>query len=80
MLAQKVSGTAVGIWLLIPELLRLGAWDILKAWTGGNDLELEPGVALQLVNESAICINRVRKKNSLGHYVIHRAAYIQSYM
>lgn len=67
MLAQKVSGTAVGIWLLIPELLRLGAWDILKAWTGGNDLELEPRVALQLVNESAICINRVRKKNSLGH-------------
>jgi hypothetical protein len=67
MLAKKISGTAVGIWLLVPELQRLGAWDILKAWTGKTDIDLEPRIAMQLINESALCINRVRKKNSLGH-------------
>lgn len=67
MLSKKVSGTAVGIWLLVPELLRLGAWDILKAWTGKTDIDLEPRISMQLVNESALCINRVRKKNSIGH-------------
>jgi len=34
MLAEKISGTHVGLWLLIPEHLRLGTWDLLKAWTG----------------------------------------------
>jgi hypothetical protein len=29
-LSQKISGTSPGMWLLIPELLRLGAWDILR--------------------------------------------------
>ncbi len=67
MLSQKVSGTSTGIWLLVPELLRLGAWDLLKAWTRGTDIDFEPRIALQVVNESAMCINRVRKKNSLGH-------------
>jgi len=67
MLSQKVSGTATGVWLLVPELLRLGAWDLLKAWTKKTDIDFEPRVALQLVNESAMCINRVREKNSLGH-------------
>jgi hypothetical protein len=67
MLSQKVSGTSVGLWLLVPELLRLGAWDLLKAWTGGSDTDFDPRIALQVINESAMCINRVRKKNSLGH-------------
>jgi hypothetical protein len=67
MLSQKVSGTCAGIWLLVPELLRLGAWDLLKAWTRKTDTDFEPRIALQLVNESAICINRVRRKNSLCH-------------
>ena len=67
MLSQKVSGTSTGLWLLVPELLRLGAWDLLKGWTKGGDMDFEPRIALQVVNESAICINRVRKKNSLGH-------------
>jgi hypothetical protein len=66
-LANKISGTSNGIWLLIPELHRLGVWDIIKAWTGKTDIDLEPRVAMQLVNESALCINRIRKKNSLGH-------------
>lgn len=67
MLSQKVSGTCAGPWLLVPELLRLGCWDLLKGWTGGTDMDFEPRMALQLVNESALCINRIRKKNSLGH-------------
>ncbi|MCM8782692.1 MAG: transposase, partial [Candidatus Omnitrophica bacterium] len=46
---------------------RLGAWDLLKAWTGKTDIDFEPRIALQLVNESAMCINRVRRKNSLCH-------------
>ncbi|MBS0000328.1 MAG: transposase [Cyclobacteriaceae bacterium] len=67
MLAQKVSGTCAGVWLLVPELLRLGVWDLLKGWTRGSDIDFEPRIALQLINESALCINRVRKKNSLNH-------------
>ena len=67
MLSQKVSGTTVGMWLLIPEMQRLGVWDLLKGWTGKQDTDFGPRIALQLVNETALCINRVRKKNSLGH-------------
>jgi len=67
MLSQKVSGTSVGMWLLIPELLRLGAWDIIKAWVGKTDIELDPRIALQVVNETALCVNRIRRKSSLGH-------------
>lgn len=67
MLSQKVSGTTAGLWLLIPEYVRLGTWDILKAWTKKTDSDLDPRIGMQLVNESALCIHRVRKKNSLGH-------------
>lgn len=67
MLSKKISGSTVGMWLLVPGLLKLGAWDILKAWTGKNDNDIEPRIALQLVNESALCVNRIRRKNSLGH-------------
>lgn len=62
-----MSGTTAGLWLLVPEHLKLGTWDILKAFTGGGDFDLSPRIALQLVNESALCTNRVRKKNSLSH-------------
>jgi hypothetical protein len=67
MLAQKVSGTSVGLWLMVPEFLRLGTWDILKAWSGKGDMDFEPRIALQKVNEYALCVNRIRKKNSMGH-------------
>ena len=30
-LADKAMGNLAGIWLLLPELLRLGAWDLLCA-------------------------------------------------
>ena len=67
MLAQKVSGTSVGLWLLIPELIKLGAWDLLKAWSGKNDVDFAPRIAMQVINETALCVNRVRRKSSLGH-------------
>jgi hypothetical protein len=33
LLADKISGNQVGIWLLAPEHLRLGTWDLLCAWS-----------------------------------------------
>jgi hypothetical protein len=67
LLADKVSGTMVGIWLLIPEYLRLGTWDLLKAWSGlSSDERVQPRLALQLVNESALCVNGIRMKRSLS--------------
>ena len=33
-LADKVSGNLLGLWLLAPEHLRLGSWDLLRAWSG----------------------------------------------
>jgi hypothetical protein len=74
MLAQKVSGSSAGLWLLIPELQRLGAWELLKGWTGGDDRDLDPRIALQMVFESALCTARVRRKNSLSHQGFSLAA------
>lgn len=66
MLAEKVSGTHVGLWLLLPEHLRLGTWDLLKAWSGvvSSD-EVAPRLGLQLIHEAALCLNGVRQKRSL---------------
>jgi len=57
----------MGMWLLVPGLLKLGAWDILKGWSDKSDMDIDPRIAMQLVNESALCVNRVRRKNSLNH-------------
>lgn len=65
-LANKLSGTHLGIWLLIPEYLRLGAWDLLKgSFSAENNNDLNARIAMQLVNESALCVNRIRRKDSL---------------
>ncbi len=66
LLANKVSGTLVGIWLLIPEYLRLGTWDLLKSWSGLPDERVQPRLALQLINESALCVSGIRMKRSLS--------------
>ena len=66
LLANKVSGTLVGIWLLVPEYLRLGIWDLVKAWSGMADERIEPRLALQLINESALCVSGIRMKRSLS--------------
>lgn len=66
LLANKVSGNLMGIWLLIPEYLRLGLWDLLKGWSGATNAWIEPRLALQLINEAALCVNGIREKRSLS--------------
>jgi len=55
LLANRVSGNMVGIWLLVPELVRLGAWDLLRGWSGASGTsDIAPRLALHLVNEAAL--------------------------
>ena len=57
----------VGLWFLVAEHLRLGSWDLIKGYTGCSDTAIAPRIAMQIVNEAAICQNRVRKKNYITH-------------
>ncbi|MEA3351406.1 MAG: transposase, partial [Chloroflexota bacterium] len=66
LLADKLSGTMVGIWLLIPEHLRLGTWDLLCGWTGQSSKQVQPRLALQSVHEAALCVSGVREGRSLS--------------
>jgi hypothetical protein len=65
LLADKVSGSHVGIWLLIPELLRLGAWDLISGWSGKPTPCVESRLALQLVHEAALCVTGIRQSRAL---------------
>ena len=64
-LADKVSGNLVGLWLLIPEHLRLGTWNLLCNWSRQPTERVEPRLALQLVRESALCLTGLRHARSL---------------
>jgi len=64
-LSSKISGSHMGIWLLIPEYLRLGTWDLLNGVFGNDKHPLSLQLAMQMVNESALCVNRIRSKDSL---------------
>jgi hypothetical protein len=67
-LADKVSGDFLGLWLLAPEHLRLGTWDLLCAWSGEPAGEtLAPRLALHLVHEAALCRPSLRADRSLRH-------------
>jgi hypothetical protein len=66
LLANKVSGTMVGLWLLIPEHLRLGTWDLLCGWVRTPAPCVEPRLALQLVHEAALCVTGVRQGRTLS--------------
>jgi len=66
LLADKVSGNLVGLWLLIPEYLRLGTWDLLCGWTGMAPNTVQPRLALQLVNEAALCVTGIRQSRTLS--------------
>lgn len=66
-ISKKISGTLVGLWFLVAEHLRLGSWDLVKGFTGGGDMDIEPRIAMQLVNEAALCSNRVRESNYITH-------------
>ena len=65
LLADKISGNQVGIWLLAPEHLRLGTWDLLCAWSQSSGQALWPRMALHLVHEAALCVNSLRHQRSL---------------
>ena len=65
-LAQKISGTMVGGWLLAAEHLRLGTWDLLCGWSGRPGSAVEPRLALQLVHEAALCVTGVRHNHCLS--------------
>ena len=56
----------VGLWLLVPEHLRLGTWDLLRAWTNQPTHRVEPRLALQLVHEAALCVTGIRQGRTLS--------------
>ena len=66
LLANKISGNLVGLWLLIPEHLRLGTWDLLCGWSGQSSDRVEPRLALQMVHEAALCSTGLRQQRSLS--------------
>ena len=65
LLADKVSGHSVGVWLLVAEHLRLGTWDLLRSWTEQPTERIEPRLAMQLVQEAALCTTGIRRKRAL---------------
>ncbi len=67
LLADKVCGNHVGLWLLVPEHLRLGTWDLLCGWSGQGGDCVESRLALQLVHEAALCRTGLRERRSLAH-------------
>jgi hypothetical protein len=66
LLANKISGNQVGIWLLLPEHLRLGSWDLLCSWAARPPERVEPRLALHLVNEAALCLCSYRQRRTLS--------------
>jgi hypothetical protein len=68
-LADKVTGNLAGLWLLVPELLRLGAWDLVCDWTGERAERVGPRLALQLIHEAALCRTGVRHRRALNQRI-----------
>jgi hypothetical protein len=66
LLADKISGNQVGIWLLLPEHLRLGTWDLLRGWSEAEPGQLPPRLALQIIHESALCRCNLRCGRTLS--------------
>ncbi|HMB44566.1 MAG TPA: transposase [Candidatus Methanoperedens sp.] len=45
----------------------MGNWDLIKGYTGCADADIEPRIAMQIVNEAALCSNRIRRSNYISH-------------
>ena len=56
----------MGLWLLIPEHLRMGTWDLLRGWAVPDGGRVEGRLALQLVHEAALCATGVRRQRALS--------------
>jgi hypothetical protein len=67
LLSDKVSGHLAGVWLLAAEHVRLGTWDLLLGWTGQPTERVEPRIAMQLVEEAALCTTGIRSDRTLTH-------------
>jgi len=81
LLAQKISGDMMGLWLLAPEHLRLGTWELLSRWTHQPVEAVETRLALQLVHEAALCVTGIRAARSLnqtGFEVLNGLAFVAS--
>jgi hypothetical protein len=72
-LADKAMGNLAGIWLLVPELLRLGAWDLVCGWTGQSPKSVGPRLALQLIHEAALCRTGLRHRRTLNQRIFELA-------
>ena len=66
-------GNLAGIWLLVPALLRLGAWDLVCGWTGQSPNRVGPRLALQLIHEAALCRTGLRHRRTLNQRIFELA-------
>ena len=66
LLADKISGNLIGLWLLVPEHLRLGTWSLLRQWAGDSQPDLDSRLALQLVHEAALGVSSTRASRCLS--------------
>jgi hypothetical protein len=57
----------MGLWLLIPEYQKLGTWDIVKQLFDKSNQLFAPRIGMQLINESALGVNRIRARGSLAN-------------
>ncbi len=73
LLADKVMGNLAGVWLLAPELLRLGAWDLVCSWTTQRPDRVEPRLALQLIHEAALCTTGLRHRRTVNQHIFELA-------
>jgi hypothetical protein len=73
LLADKATGNLAGVWLLAPELLRLGAWDLVCSWTAQRPDRAGPWLALQLIHEAALCTTGLRQRRSLNQPIFELA-------
>jgi Transposase DDE domain len=73
LLADKATGNLAGVWLLVPELLRLGAWDLVCSWTASCPQRVQPRLALQLSYEAALCTTGLRHRRGLNQRIFQLA-------
>lgn len=64
-LADKVCGNLLGLFLLVPEHLRLGTYDLLCGWSQAAAGRVEPRLALQLIHEAVLCATGIRDRRNL---------------
>jgi hypothetical protein len=56
----------LGLWLLVPEHLRLASWDVVCRWAQQPTQRVEPRLAFQLVHEAALCVSGIRQSRQLS--------------